>query len=106
MKQFVFIVLLLFPFYLSAQQNEVSIVSTGEGKTKEEAINDALRNAVMQAYGVYVSANTQILDDEIVHDEIATISSGNVSSFEELSYGVSDSSEKFVTLKVSVSIGK
>ena len=61
-----------------AQPSEVTLVVTGEGATKEEATNNALRSAVEQAFGVFVSANTEILNDEIVKDEIASISSGNI----------------------------
>ena len=78
------LVLLACCFSLAAQPNEVTLVVTGEGATKEEATNNVLRSAVEQAFGVFVSANTTILNDEIVRDEIATITSGNIKSFKEL----------------------
>ena len=64
---FTFITALLFSILLQAQPNEVSLVVTGEGATKEEATNNALRSAIEQAFGVFVSANTEILNDEIVN---------------------------------------
>ena len=74
------LVCLLFTVAAYSQPKEVTLVVTGEGATKEEASSNALRSAVEQAFGVFVSANTEILNDEIVKDEIATISSGNVIS--------------------------
>ena len=102
---FTFITALLFSILLQAQPNEVSLVVTGEGATKEEATNNALRSAIEQAFGVFVSANTEILNDEIVKDEIATISSGNVKSFEIISYSELPSGNKSIALDATISIG-
>lgn len=89
-----------------AQNNEVSLIVTGEGVTKQEATNNALRSAIEQAFGVFVSANTEILNDELVKDEIATVSSGNVKSFKEISSVELPSGIRSVTLDAIVSIGK
>ncbi len=102
---FSIITALLFSILLQAQPKEVSLVVTGEGATKEEATNNALRSAVEQAFGVFVSANTEILNDEIVKDEIATLSSGNVKSFEIISYSELPSGSKKIALNATVSIG-
>lgn len=99
------IVCLMTSILVHAQLNEVSLVVTGEGATKEAATNNALRSAVEQAFGVFVSANTEILNDEIVKDEIATISSGNVKSFKEISVMDIAGDRKSITLEAVVSIG-
>ena len=92
---------------LSAQQpNEVTLVVVGEGATKEEATNNALRSAVEQAFGVFVSANTEILNDQLIRDEIATVSSGNIKSFKEIAYVQSESGTRTITLETVVSIGR
>lgn len=101
-----FIVALLFSILLQAQPNEVSLIVTGEGSSKEEATHNALRSAVEQAFGVFVSANTEILNDELVKDEIATISSGNVKSYKEIAAIESPSGSRCVTLEAVVSVGK
>ena len=88
------------------QQKEVSLIVTGEGATKEAATNNALRSAIEQAFGVFVSANTEILNDELVKDEIATISSGNVKSYKEIAAIESPSGSRCVTLEAVVSVGK
>ena len=86
-------------------QTTVSLVVSGEGPTKTEATSAALRSAIEQAFGTFVSANTTILNDELVENEIATVSSGNIESYEEISSFESNGKWE-VTLKASVSIDK
>ena len=54
-------------------KDDITLIVTSDGPTKDAAIKNALRTAIEQAYGVFVSSNTDILNDEIVKDEIATI---------------------------------
>ncbi|MBQ1281361.1 MAG: hypothetical protein IIY16_03855, partial [Oscillospiraceae bacterium] len=75
------------------------------GATKEEATANALRSAIEQAFGTFVSANTQILNDDIVKDEIATISSGNIQEYSELGCITLPNGHKSVSLSATVSIG-
>ena len=44
----------------------VSLVTTGYGNTKDEAKQMALRDALEQAFGVFISTNTKISNDEII----------------------------------------
>lgn len=98
-------VLLLISLCLCAQtQDNITLVVSGQGSTKEDATANALRSAIEQAYGVFVSANTQILNDEVVKDEIATVASGNVKSYEELSCVTMADGSMSVTLSATVSI--
>ena len=81
----IFLTLLISNLVLFAQGGkEINLVVTGEAETKDLAVAQALRSAVEMSFGTFVSANTAILDDEIVKDEVATISSGNIKSFKEL----------------------
>lgn len=89
-----------------SQPKEVTLVVTGEGATKEAATNNALRSAVEQTFGVFVSANTDILNDELIRDEVATISSGNIKTFEEVASISSPDGRVMVTLNAVVSIGQ
>ena len=102
---FIFTLALLMSLGLSAQDNTIRLTVSGEGATKEEATANALRSAIEQAFGTFVSANTQIFNDEIVKDEIATISSGNIKEYSELSYVTMPDGSKFVSLSATVSIG-
>ena len=107
MKRALLAFCLMFSCWLGfAQPNEVSLAVIGEGPTKEEATNNALRSAVEQAYGVYVSTNTTVLNDEIVRDEIATISSGNIKSYTEKAYYERPDGMKSITLMAVVSVGE
>lgn len=63
---------------------EIAIVVTGTGRDFESSRKNALRSAIEQTFGVFVSSNTSILNDELIKDEISTISSGNILSFDIL----------------------
>lgn len=92
---------------LSAQGvEEVTLVVSGDGATKEEATHVALRSAIEQAFGCFVSANTEILNDSVVKDEIVTVSNGSISSYEEINVTELDSALLSVTLRATVSVNK
>ena len=82
----------------------ITLVTSGTGNTKEEATKNALRSALEQTYGAFVSANSQVVNDELVRDEIVSISTGNIVSYDVLSF--IDSNPKQITLKAVVSISK
>lgn len=108
MKKLFFIAsLVLIGMSISAQNvDDVTLVVSGDGATKEEATHIALRSAIEQAYGVFVSANTEILNDELVKDEIATVTSGNVKSYKELSATILPNGNHMVSLQAVVSTKK
>ncbi len=92
---------------LSAQGvEEVTLVVSGDGPTKEDATHVALRSAIEQAYGTFVSANTTILNDSLVQDEIITVSSGNIQKYKELAYMQLENGKSYVSLQVTVSLTK
>lgn len=84
--------------------NDVTLTVSADGASKAEATKNALRSAIEQAYGTFVSANTTILNDELVKDEIVTITNGNIKSYEEISSTAMPDGSQFVTLKATVSI--
>ena len=87
MKKYIilgFVALLFSCLKISPQVNEVKLVASGEGMTETEAVQNALRSAIEQTYGVFVSANTDILNDDLVKDEVVTVSSGNIHSYKIL----------------------
>ena len=63
--------------------DEVTIVVSGDGATKSEATALALRSAIERTFGTFVSANTTILNDDLVQDEIVSITTGNIKKYEE-----------------------
>lgn len=86
------------------QKNEgdVTLTVMGDGENKEQAIQVALRSAIEQAFGVFVSSHSEILNDELVKDEIATIASGNIKEFKCLSENYVEG-KCFVTVQAIVS---
>jgi len=82
----------------------VTLVTSGFGATEDEATRNALRSAIEQAYGTFVSSNTKVVNDELVSDAIATISSGNVLGYEQISC-VNAQEGCQVSVKAVVSIG-
>ena len=103
-KLTLFLIAMLTVHCVSAQET-VRLTVNGQGATKEVATANALRSAIEQAFGVFVSANTQILNDEVVKDEIATIASGNIQGYKELGCITMPNGQQLVSLSATVSIG-
>ena len=109
MKRMIVMLLTLFMAAVCMAQSpadEVTLTVMGYGETREDATNSALRSAIAQAYGVFVSTNTQILNDELVKDEIVTISSGNIKEYKEIANLDMPNGRKEVTVQATVSISK
>lgn len=91
---------------LSAQlKTEPTVVASAEGATKDEATKMALRSVIEQAFGVYVASNTSLLNDEVVQNEVATISNGNIKEYKVLSSDFING-RYYVTLQATVSLKK
>lgn len=86
--------------------DEVTLVVFGKAVDSEKATAVALRSAIEQAYGAFVSANTTILNDDLVKDEIVTISSGNIKSYKVLSDVKCEDGQEMVTVKATVCFSK
>jgi len=90
----------------SSSNKTTTLVVTGQGKTKYEAQQNALRNAIEQAFGAFISSKTEVLNDSLVKDEIVSVSNGNIQKFEEVSEVILQNNDFLVTLKATVSITK
>jgi hypothetical protein len=84
----------------------VSITVSGSGKTQEEAKQSALRSAIEQAFGTFISSKTELLNDQVVADQMASVSNGNIQSYNILNEGQLPDSSWGVTLKAMVSVSK
>ena len=91
---------------VTPQSNEkiVTLVVNGTGQNKEEATKKALRSAIEQAFGTFVSANTEVLNDELIKDEITTVSTGNIKSYKELSITQTSNGLFDASIQATVSI--
>lgn len=87
-------------------QESINLNSSGSGKTKEDAKNNALRNALELTYGTFISSNTQILNDEIIKDEIVSVTSGNIQDFKIINESQLPDGSYFNLLNVTISVNK
>lgn len=88
------------------EEKTVTLTVSGQGKTQEEAKQNALRSAIEQAFGTFISSNTEILNDELVKDEIVSVSNGNIQKFEVISEVQIPDGRYATTLKATVSVTK
>jgi hypothetical protein len=78
---FLFFVLAINPCYSQAD-NIVETITIGSGNTIENAKFNALRMALEQVSGSYLSANTLVINDKLISDNISSIvSSGSIESY-------------------------
>ena len=75
---------ILFAATTFAQVDEVTLTVIGTDVNEEQATLQALRSAIEQSFGTFVSANTTILNDKLVQDEIVSVSRGNVKLVESI----------------------
>ncbi len=87
---------------LEALEGEKKIVADGYGSTPDEALTAALQNAVEQAAGSYVSSMTEIENDEIVKDEVLSLSHGFIKEHRKLSESKFDDEYKVVVAAIIV----
>jgi hypothetical protein len=91
----------------SASDNKtVTLTVSGTGKTLEEAKLNALRSAIEQAFGAFVSSKTEILNDKLVKDEIVSVSNGNIQKYDVISQLEIPNNGYAITLNATVSIEK
>lgn len=88
--------------FCSAQ--DIKLTVSGQGNTEQLALDNALRNAIEQTFGSFVSANTTILDDELVKDEIVSVSKGNIKSYKKIG-SVEKNGMYDVSIEAIVSVG-
>lgn len=105
-KNTLLVALLVLLSGLSFASDEVSIVVSSDGSTKDEAIKMALRSAIEQTFGAFVSSNTTVLNDQLVNDEIVSLSSGNVKAYEILSENTLPNNRYYITLRATICMNK
>lgn len=95
-------------FYISAvlslSANSIKLFAEGEGATKEIAIRTALKSALEQAYGTFVSSNTEIFNDELIVDQIVSLQFGNIQKYKIISEG--GDSVKYVFIEAIINKDK
>lgn len=89
MKRFLvgcLLVFLLPPLLFGQNRSETTeVTAEGAGSTETEALKDAFRNAVQQAVGLVVDAETVVKNEDILEDQILTYSDGFIEKHRVLS---------------------
>jgi hypothetical protein len=107
MKQLILIMSLALSINAYAQDNKtVTLVASGQGKTQDEAKRNALRSAIEQAFGTFISSKTEILNDNLVKDEIVSVANGNIQKFEIIAEVQIPNGDYATSLEATVSITK
>ena len=77
-------ILLYSKIVFANEELTITITTIGSGNTFEIAKVSALRSALEQVSGAYLSSNTLIINDKLIADNITTITSGSIKIFEIL----------------------
>lgn len=102
----VFILLFLFLHTYAQDDKTVTLVVSGQGKTQEESRQNALRSAIEQAFGTFISSKTEILNDSIIKDEIVSVTNGNIQKYEVISEQQLSTDVWSTILNASVSVNR
>ncbi len=107
MKQLFLMLALILNISAIAQDDKtVTLLVSGQGKTQDEAKQVALRSAIEQAFGAFISSKTEILNDKLVKDEIVSVTNGNIQKFEIVCEVLLPDGNYSSTLKATVSVVK
>ena len=107
MKKTLLILALLFSITFYAQEERtVTITVVGQGKTKEEAKEYAIQNAINQIYGTFISSKKEILNNKAINDEIVLSTNGNIKKTDIISEIELPNIGFVITLKVTISVDK
>ena len=104
---YTFLFLCVFTYAKAGDNKTVTLITSGQGKTQDEAKQNALRNAIEQAFGAFISSHTEVVSDNLVKDEIISVSNGNIQKYEVISESLLPNNMGYnTTLKSVVSISK
>ncbi len=107
MKKLLLLISIILSINVAAQDDKtLTLTVSGQGKTQEEAKQVALRSAIEQAFGTFISSKTEILNDKLVKDEIVSVTNGNIQKFDVLSEVQLPDGGYATTLKAIVSVTK
>jgi hypothetical protein len=109
LKSIIITCLFVFPRQILFAQDAdktVTLTVSGSGKTQDEAKQSALKSAIEQAFGVFISTKTEMLNDQVVADQMTSVSNGNIKSYSLLNESQLPDGSWGVTLKTVVSVSK
>jgi len=106
MKKIILIITILATTSIYTQNSDIiKITTSASGITKEIAVQDALRSALEQSYGSFISTKTNIKNDELINDEIVSITNGDIHKYEIISEYILDGRYN-VTVESEISLNQ
>lgn len=105
MKKLLSLVVVMF-FVTTIYAQEVTLTVIGTGVDEEQATLQALRSALEQTFGAFVSSNTTILNDELIKDDIVSVTNGNIKDYQKISVVSMPNGQVSVSLIATVSVDK
>ena len=106
MKKIILIITILVTTSIYTQNSDIiKITTSASGITKEIAVQDALRSALEQSYGSFISTKTNIKNDELINDEIVSITNGDIHKYEIISEFIVDGRYN-VTVESEISLNQ
>ena len=100
MKNVLSALLMFLTVALNAQ--EVTVISVGTGSDRSEAINASIQSALESTVS-FMTSDTKIVNDEIVHDEVSIISQGAVKQTKILEEYKTLDGRYYVSMEVKLS---
>ena len=86
----------------AAPRETTVVIATGLGLNEEQALSNALRNAVRQVVGVLIDAETLIRNEQVVKEQILDFSPGFVEKYEKTNSLNKGNGLHEVTIKATV----
>jgi hypothetical protein len=108
MKKVFILIALFVTINLQAQDSDktVTLTVTGQGKTIDEAKANALRGAIEQTFGAFISSNTTIFNDKLIMDDIVSVSNGNIQKYDLMNEITLPDGSYIATIKAIISVSK
>lgn len=100
------ILLLAFISTFAQEDKTINLTVSGQGSSIEEAKQNALRSAIEQAFGAFISSKTEIVNDIMIRDEIVSITNGNIKEYKILNESQLPDGRFGITLNALVSVNK
>ncbi len=108
MRKIILLLIVLSSFStVNAQEDRiVTITSIGQGKTKEEAKEIAIKKAISLTHQTFISSKKEILNNKAVNDEIVLNTNGQIQKTDVVSEIQLPNNEYVTTLNVTMSVTK
>lgn len=91
----------------SVKDETMTEFGTGYGETKEEALKEAMRDALQKIVGTYVDSDFRMKNDEIIKDQVITHSAGFIDRYKIIEEKLDGSGRgKRITIRAWVRMGE